>query len=878
MATDLETRSAPRQSEASLQRKFADLSARVKRVDFLTHVLVLALTVAGYALVIGWFDWFAGNSQAAVVEVLRWTGFGVFIVSAALLLILTARCSLRRVNPYFVADQLERTCPDAKNSLINWLDLHDQGLPSVFQKHLSTRAAESFDSLDSEQALPRRRNRMLLSALALPTLGLLILLLLGPAAFLGSMLRAFAPFYAPPPQGAPPFNFWNRAATPTSAPQAIAFAAKIEGHIPASHRPDAPRLLYRYQVNEDYFALPLQAEGAGTWTAELPSEQLRTGFSYKIAAGDAETPEHQVRVRGRAHVKQFEITYRFRPYLKHANKSVAFPNKVQATPVIHGLRGTEVEMIVRMSRPVKKAAVTVDSADSKIDVPTRLLSDDPHAFTCRFTLTQSGHFRVRFTAADGEENVDRGDYPIEVRADEAPTVVLTKPAADVALAENGTLRVEGRASDDFGVSSLALHVRVLSGPRELKLAPKVYRAGKPLQFADGTDPDAIEYEDFLALDQLKDDKGTTHFLPPGTVLEYWLEATDNADYPNPTGNVGKSAAYKITLLPKSPDAAAQRDKVIKDQKRHEQRQDNHFAQPGPKSNSGGAGSQGGSSDPKEQKKQNDAIKQQLDKAAGPKDQKPSPGESKGSNQPNADKKDGPDSKDGPQPKDKSQKSKSPDNAGNNKDKGDGQGGAGQSKAGGDDAKKQESASKGESKDGPKEVQGGEGRRITLEARADGRNQERRPDGQRRHPRQTSRRITRLAIRCRRQKANRRTFRPRRHRATARAPSQSGPEPSSKDAATAQGPMPAAKGSKPSEPGANDAEPKQPPPEQAKDAGQPRDQGADPGKQDAEWDRLAKLVAEVAKHDKNGDGPGKELADLAKNSDDPRKPRSCQGHP
>jgi hypothetical protein len=857
MATDLETRSSPKQSEAYLQRKFADLSARVKRVDLLTHLLALALTVAGYALLIGWLDWFAGGSKATIVYVLRWTGFGVLVGVTALVLVLTARCLLRRVNPYFVADQLERTSPEAKNSLINWLDLHEQGLPSAFQKHLSTRASDHFDALDSERTLPKRRNRILLGMLAVPTLGLMILLLLGPAAFLASMLRAFAPFYAPPEIARTQITLLEPGGDTEVGPaQALTFAAKIDGRIPPSHRPDAPRLLYRYQANEDYFALPLQAEGAGTWAAQLSSEQLRTGFSYKVAAGDAETPEHQVRVRGRAHVKQFEITYHYRPYLQHAKTTVAFPNKAQATPIIHGLRGTEVELIVHASRPVKKANITIILQDVKTDLPTRLLSDDPHAFACRFTLEKSGQFRVRFTATDGEENVDRGDYPIDVRPDEAPTVLLTKPAADVSIAENGTLTIEGRASDDFGVKGLALHVRVLTGPHKPALQPKIYRAGKPLQFADGSYPDALDYQDYLALDELKDAKGTTHILPQGTVLEYWLEATDNADYPNPTGNVGKSAAYKITLLPKSNDAAktkAERDTVRKRQADHEQRQDDHLAQKkqSPQSNPGGADSQNGPNDPRKQEQQIKDDKAKLDKAADSQDQKQGPGQAKGSNSPNPDKKDSNDSKEGPGPKDKSPKSKSPDSAGNNKDKGDGKGGAGESKDGGPDAKTQEPTSKGPPKDGSKgEAKSGGPKGDSAPAPQQPKDQ---GSGD---PMPTAKQAPKDAPLAQ-------------DKGNSQGAEQSGPEVGAKDGPTTQAPMPGAKGSNKNDPDANNAEPKQAP-QEAQNAGQPRGQNAAQADQGAEWDRLAKLVAKVAEPDGEGDAARKELADIAKNSDDPRK--------
>ena len=129
--------------------------------------------------------------------------------------------------------------------------------------------------------------------------------------------------------------------------------------MPSLGRPDAPRLLYRYQADEDYFALPLQADGGGTWSAQIA---LRTNpygiFLQKSPSATAETPEHQLRVRARPYAAKFEITYHYRPYRKLAKKTVAFDNG-GALPIIHAARGTEVELLVHASRPVQSARVEI---------------------------------------------------------------------------------------------------------------------------------------------------------------------------------------------------------------------------------------------------------------------------------------------------------------------------------------------------------------------------------------------------------------------------------------------------------------------------------------------------------------------------------------
>ncbi len=82
--------------------------------------------------------------------------------------------------------------------------------------------------------------------------------------------------------------------------------------------------------------------------------------------------------------------------------------------------------------------------------------------------------------------------------------------------------------------------RSFEGETKPALAPKLYREGKSFQFDNGTFPDSIDYKDFVALDKLASAKNEPIRLKTGTILEYWLEATDNCDYPNAHGNIGKS--------------------------------------------------------------------------------------------------------------------------------------------------------------------------------------------------------------------------------------------------------------------------------------------------------------------------------------------------
>ena len=552
MATDLEARPVSK-PDAFLERKFHELCARIRWVDRLAHVLTLLLIVVAYAALRVGFDWSVGGSQSTWILATRWIGFALFLVCFVGFCVRAVRGWFRAVNPYYVAHLLEETIPGAKNSLINWLDLHDEDLPSAFHKYLSARAAEQWQEGDPRQTIRTGKNWALLGILGVPLFALLVLIAVSPSSAFGSLVGAFFPFVTPArvaqteitliePNGDAEVN-------PT---QTVVFRATIRGRIPAPQWPGEPKLLYRYHGNEDNAAVPLARNDAGEWTAQLSAHQLRTGFTYKLCAGDAETAEHRIRVRGRAHVKKFDIAYDFPASLQHKKATATFPNAAAARPLVHGLRGTKVELTLHASQPIREARVEVTFAKGKRDLPARVRADGSTAVVA-FTLEDSGQFRVLFTTNDSEENADRDLYPIDVRIDETPTVVLTQPGKDITIPANGFVELTGRASDDLGVKSLTLHVRVAKGPdRNVKLEPLPYRAGKSLASEDGSYPEAIEFDELLVLEQLKDERGTLRRFAPGTTLEYWVEAVDHAE----PANVGKSAVYKLTLTPAVPDAKA----------------------------------------------------------------------------------------------------------------------------------------------------------------------------------------------------------------------------------------------------------------------------------------------------------------------------------
>src|SRR5262245_60233540 len=64
----------------------------------------------------------------------------------------------RRINPYYAARKVEETLDGAKNSVVNWLDLHnDEKLPAAIHNAVGQSAAMDLARVHLDQALSGQR-------------------------------------------------------------------------------------------------------------------------------------------------------------------------------------------------------------------------------------------------------------------------------------------------------------------------------------------------------------------------------------------------------------------------------------------------------------------------------------------------------------------------------------------------------------------------------------------------------------------------------------------------------------------------------------------------------------------------------------------------
>ncbi len=549
--------------EAVFEQQLGRAVGRVRFLDVTAALLGWGAAALLYALVLmgldRWLEITAFTRQVLFILFLLGSGIylGLFLV----------RPLFRRVNPYYAARRLEATVPDAKNSVVNWLDLRDDPLPPTIRSAVGQKAARDALSADVDAAIGGRHTVYAGSAVGLLCVAFLILLaVLGPAQFWSLLGRAFAPFRSGAIQTRTQIELHQPqgdALVPIN--RSVAFAAFIGGKVPPPRRADSPRVLFHYRPADPFEELPLQPDHDGEWVATLGANQVHNGFTYKIAAGDAETPEYQVRVRSTPLVEKIDVLYRYRPYLGWKDETSQEPN-------LKAPRGTEVTLAAHTNRSVKTGVCTLhEGKDARQQLAGEPIAGDPHALKFRFTIERDGEYRISFTSTEGEASPESLPYTITALRDYPPTVELKKPGKDISLPVNGLLELEGFASDDNGVAGMTLRLKVVEGA---VLQAKPYRAGKSFRLQDGGYPKMLDYKDSVELEKLMDEQGKPAALKPKMEIEYWLEAADACDYPGP--NVAASQHYKVILGEPNQDQKqqqTQRDQAAQDQKKHEQKQD-----------------------------------------------------------------------------------------------------------------------------------------------------------------------------------------------------------------------------------------------------------------------------------------------------------------
>ncbi|MEI6685453.1 MAG: DUF4175 family protein, partial [Planctomycetota bacterium] len=566
MATELKSPPEPRvsRSERAVEDQIQRIENQIRWIDVGTGAFGLLVMLFTYGLVVILLDRFLALSSLA--RQFLFAGFAVSVGWWIYKRILTPL--VQSVNPIYAALILEQAIPDAKNSLVNWVDLKNDRIPESVKLALGKRAAKDLKPHEDEEFVSSKQLFMIGTLAGFLFFALVILLVIfGKAPFFSMLGRTFTPFIET--------TIATRNTVAILTPELgnitvamgmpVDIVAKVTGKLPAAGSPESPRLMMRYHENEPW---QIKFLGAGDLSSEhkirIPSSEVRSGFSYLVAAGDAKTKGYQVDVRLTPLIVDFQAAYKYRPY-------TGLPEATTAQRKISAPVGTAVKLRVRANCNVKDGTVRFFYGKDKTDKVYLIKSpSDPSLMEASFVISQSGTYQIEFTSSVRDEYVDAMPAPLEAIVDAAPTIDLMLPGKEATAAVNGVLDLEAKIVDDFGVNKVVLKM-IASGDRPLR--PQVYRDEKALKLPSGGNLPSLLYKDFINIPSLQAEDGLAYKATAGSYLDYWLEAEDACDFPK--ANLGKSKVFRLTFADRAPEEQAkkEKEKAEEDKKQNDQKQD-----------------------------------------------------------------------------------------------------------------------------------------------------------------------------------------------------------------------------------------------------------------------------------------------------------------
>jgi len=267
-----------------------------------------------------------------------------------------------------------------------------------------------------------------------------------------------------------------------------------------------------------------KAPGARRYKAELQADEQ--AFRYRIRANDAVTAYHTIETRLRPSAVSFNVTYLYPEYSKLKPQVLRDLRRGD----LSALQGTKATLVVHADQPIARGAIEMEQRG---EVSTlRLEKVTPKILRGSLILRDHGQYKVHLVAAEtGFDNDPVSPrYEIEAVRDEVPVVKLLKPTGRVLLPPDAIVTLQGYASDDVGLHSIARLTRVNGG----RWTEKILLAGDALSCKPGERVGVTDRLDLLDLS-----------LKPGDSVSVKLKAVDLK------GTAGETPPVRIIIAPYS---------------------------------------------------------------------------------------------------------------------------------------------------------------------------------------------------------------------------------------------------------------------------------------------------------------------------------------
>ena len=425
---------------------------------------------------------------------------------------------LRRLSQERAALYIEQKQPKLRNNLINSLQLYPQvsqaqnapGFSASMVMALLRTTRNQVASLKIDELVDNRRLRSSLRLLGFLLVPVAAMVLFNPSWVGGTIGMLTRPLdHLPPTQTTIEIEPKGLRVV-RGAP--VTIQAATAGAIPASLE-----LMTWTGTNEGgeligVEKVPMENLGAGKFSAKIA--RLEKSLRYRAVTGLFTSPTYSAEAVDAPEIANVQLI--LYPPAYSALGSVSVPEGS-----VEGLKGSTIRLDAVTTKDVVKAEIVMDDGRK---VPLKI---DGRKLQASWVLFQSQSYRIHVEDAHGFRNSPIA-YELKVKPDGFPTVELLRPTEDLEINGDEVLTLEYGARDDFGISEVALIVKV--GEREDKITLQKEDAKK-----------------LIVRDQYKWDLGRLA-LRDGEEAVFLLQVFDNDTISGPKLGSSRSVRLKLKNL------------------------------------------------------------------------------------------------------------------------------------------------------------------------------------------------------------------------------------------------------------------------------------------------------------------------------------------
>ncbi|MEX2113669.1 MAG: hypothetical protein WD845_10815 [Pirellulales bacterium] len=433
--------------------------SHVRSVDIATGLMLLAAGTLAYILLAAVVDhWIVtgglGFWGRTVFLLVYLVAAGAYLASSVLPLL------LRRINPLYAAETIERSHPSLKNALVNFLFFrgHRERLSAVIYQAVEEQAARNLAGTQADTAVDRSR----LIKIGYVLLGILLACAVYALVSPKNLFRTVGRIAVPWAEIDAPTRTTISEIEPRDAQafrgQQITVSARIKD-LPADA---SVRLIYTTADGQtvDRAIEMTPGEDGYKHACLLPEgdASLQQDLEYHIEAGDAITRPFHLDVVAAPTVFVEAVETKYPAY------TGLLAQRVERQGDVKAIEGSQITIDALANSDIRTAHVdfdcdgsldqrmTVDGRRAKVTFPLALADD-------RRTAEHSS-YQLVFTNAQGQRNPQPVRHQIEVTRDIPPEISFVAPTNDpIDVPVNGALTLEVVAIDpDFALGLVKLSI------------------------------------------------------------------------------------------------------------------------------------------------------------------------------------------------------------------------------------------------------------------------------------------------------------------------------------------------------------------------------------------------------------------------------------